>query len=257
MRTRYSRWDDSQDPFGPEVDAAEVLEELSDDMLSGAGIQGALSRLLRRGMQGRFGGLDALRARLREQRAREQDALNLQGPLEDLRERLEQIVERERTTLSFEAGDDARMREAFLDRLPPDVPGRIRELQDYRFVDPQAARDFEELMEHLREEVMGAYFRSMAQGMRSMSAEEIARFRDMRDELRALAAQVLQDMDLAFEVDRLGANLSQLFPEMPWGEPTLAAGEDAMPFSAAVDAIEPRHDYADLGLAMRGDYPGA
>ena len=321
MRTRYSRWDDSQDPFGPEVDAAEVLEELSDDMLSGAGIQGALSRLLRRGMQGRFGGLDALRARLREQRAREQDALNLQGPLEDLRERLEQIVERERTTLSFEAGDDARMREAFLDRLPPDVPGRIRELQDYRFVDPQAARDFEELMEHLREEVMGAYFRSMAQGMRSMSAEEIARFRDMlaelnglierrdrgeltqqdfddfmsrygdlfpgnpqtldelleqmarrmaalsrllasmsaeqRDELRALAAQVLQDMDLAFEVDRLGANLSQLFPEMPWGEPTLAAGEDAMPFSAAVDAIERLHDYEDLDLAMRGDYPGA
>src|ERR671931_212318 len=321
MRTRYSRWDDSQDPFGPEVDAAEVLEGLSDDMLSGAGIQGALSRLLRRGMQGRFGGLDALRARLREQRAREQDALNLQGPLEDLRERLEQIVERERTTLSFEAGDDARMREAFLDRLPPDVAGRIRELQDYRFVDPQAARDFEELMEHLREQVMGAYFRSMAEGMRSMSAEELARFRDMlaelnglierrdrgeltqqdfddfmsrygdlfpgnpqtldelleqmarrmaalsrllasmsaeqRDELRALAAQVLQDMDLAFEVDRLGANLSQLFPEMPWGEPTPAAGEDAMPFSAAVDAIERLHDYEDLDLAMRGDYPGA
>src|ERR687887_598307 len=321
MRIRYSRWDDSQDPFGPDADAAEILDELSDDMLSGAGIQGALSRLLRRGMQGRFGGLDALRARLREQRAREQAALNLQGPLEDLRERLEQIVERERTTLSFQAGDDARMREAFLDRLPPDVPGRIRELQDYRFVDPQAARDFEELMEHLREEVMGAYFRSMAQGMRSMSAEEIARFRDMlaelnglierrdrgeltqqdfddfmsrygdlfpgnpqtldelleqmarrmaalsrllasmsaeqRDELRALAAQVLQDMDLAFEVDRLGANLSQLFPEMPWGEPTLAEGEDAMPFSAAVDAIERLHDYEDLDLAMRGDYPGA
>src|ERR671934_2517675 len=119
MWFRYSRWDDSQDPFGPDVDAAEIMDELSDDMLSGAGIQGALSRLLHRGMEGRFGGLDALRARLREQRAREQDALNLQGPLEDLRERLEQIVERERTTLSFEAGGGARVRGAFLDRLPP------------------------------------------------------------------------------------------------------------------------------------------
>ena len=55
----------------------------------------------------------------------------------------------------FRAEDDARMREAFLDALPPDTPGRIRELQDYRFVDPEAQRHFDELMHHLREQVMG------------------------------------------------------------------------------------------------------
>ena len=161
------------------------------------------------------------------------------------------------------------MREAFLDALPPDVPGRIGELSDYRFVDPEAQAAFDELMEHIREQVMGAYFRSMAEGLRSMSPEDLARFRDMlaelnqmieqrergepydfegfmqrhgeffpgnpktldelleqmaarmaamsrllasmspeeRAELRALSEQVLQDMDLAFEVDRLGSNL--------------------------------------------------
>jgi uncharacterized protein with von Willebrand factor type A (vWA) domain len=321
MRYRYSGWDDSQDPFGPDVAAADVLDELADDLLSGAGAQGALSRLMRRGMQGRFNGLDALRARLREQRAREQGSLNLQGPLDELRERLDRVLELERSTLSLEPGDDARMREAFLDQLPPDVPGRISDLQDYRFLDPQAEREFAELMEHLREQVLGAYFRNMAEGLQGISPEELARFRDMlaelngliemrergeptqeafdafmrefgdffpgnpatleelleqmarrmaalsrllasmspeqRNELRALAEQVLQDMDLAFEVDRLSANLSGMFPEMPWGEPSLAAGDEAMPFSAAVDAMERLHDYEDLDRSMRGDYPGA
>jgi uncharacterized protein with von Willebrand factor type A (vWA) domain len=319
MRFRYSRWDDTQDPFGPDLPAAELLEELSEDVLSGAGAEGALARLMRRGMEGRFSGLDALRARLRDQRAREQAALDLQGPLEEIRERLEEIVERERTTLSFEPDEDARTREAFLAALPPDAPGQIRELTDYRFRDGAAQRMFDELLEHLREQVMGAYFRSMAQGMQGLGPEELERFRDMlaelntmleqrergepydfegfmerygdlfpgepktldelleqmarrmaamrrllasmspeqRAELQALAEQVMQDLDLAFEVDRLGANLASAFPQMPWDEPTLAAGETAMPLSATVDAMERLHDFEDLDRSLRGEYAGA
>jgi uncharacterized protein with von Willebrand factor type A (vWA) domain len=211
------------------------------------------------------------------------------------------------------------MREAMLDTLPPDAPGRIAELTDYRFRDRQAQQMFDELLEHLREQVMGAHFRSMAQGMRSLSPDELERFRDMlaelndmierrerdepydfdgfmqrygdlfpenpgtldelleqmarrmaamsrllasmspeqRAELRALAEQVMQDLDLAFEVDRLGANLASAFPDMPWGEPELAGGEDAMPLSATVDALERLHDYEDLDRSMRGEYAGA
>ena len=319
MQARYSRWDDSQDPFGPELSAGELLEELSDDALSGLGIEGALSRLMRRGMQGSFDGLDALRARLRERRAREQANLDLSGPLEELRERLDDIVDRERSTLSFKAEDDARMREAFLDALPPDVPGRIGELSDYRFVDPEAQAAFDELMEHIREQVMGAYFRSMAEGLRSMSPEDLARFRDMlaelnqmieqrergepydfegfmqrhgeffpgnpktldelleqmaarmaamsrllasmspeeRAELQALSEQVLQDMDLAFEVDRLGSNLSSAFPDLGWGEPALAGGDEPMPLSATIDAMERLHELEELDRSLQGDYPGA
>jgi uncharacterized protein with von Willebrand factor type A (vWA) domain len=319
VQARYSRWDDTQDPFGPELSAGELLEELSDDALSGLGIEGALSRLMRRGMQGSLSGLDALRSRLRERRAREQANLDLSGPLEELRERLDDIVDRERSTLSFKAEDDARMREAFLDALPPDVPGRIGELSDYRFVDPEAQAAFDELMEHIREQVMGAYFRSMAEGLRSMSPEDLARFRDMlaelnqmierrergepydfegfmqrhgdffpgnpktldelleqmaarmaamsrllasmspeeRAELRALSEQVLQDMDLAFEVDRLGSNLSSAFPDLGWGEPALAGGDEPMPLSATIDAMERLHELEELDRSLQGDYPGA
>jgi uncharacterized protein with von Willebrand factor type A (vWA) domain len=117
MRVRYSQWDGSQDPFGHDLSAADLLDEMSDDLLSGAGAQSALNRMLRRGTAGRVGGLDDLRRRLRSARAREQQRLNLAGPLEELRGRLDEILDMERSALSLTEGDDAREREAFLKGL--------------------------------------------------------------------------------------------------------------------------------------------
>jgi uncharacterized protein with von Willebrand factor type A (vWA) domain len=320
-RVRYSRWDGSQDPFGPDLPASDILEELSDDILMGESANDALRRLLRRGMRGRFSGMEALRRRLAQRREEEEAALNLAGPLEELRERLEDILDRERSRLSFEPGEDARMRETFLDALPPDVAGQIKELQGYRFVDAEAQRAFDELMEHLREQVLGAYFRNMAQGLQDLSAEQLAGFRDMlaelnglierrargedvqpaiedfmsrygdlfpdrprtldelleqmarrmaamsrlmaslsdeqRRQLQELSDQVMADMDLAFEVDRLGANLHGAFPDMPWDEPSWGMGDDSLPMSATVDALERQHDYEDLERSIEGAYPGS
>jgi uncharacterized protein with von Willebrand factor type A (vWA) domain len=325
MHFRYSRWDGTQDPFGPDVPASEVLEQLADEILMGGGADHALQRLLRRGMQGRFTGMDALRRRLQQQREREESLLDLAGPLEDIRERLDEILERERSELGFRDDDDARARESFLDALPPDAPGKMGELRDYRFVDAGAQRMFDELQEHIREQVMGSYFRQMADGMRSMTPEDIARFKDMlaelngliemrargddtqaafddfmsrhgdlfpdrpttldelleqmarrmaamsalmaslspeqRAELAELAEQVMQDMDLAFEVDRLIVSLQGAFPDMGWGQGPgegqgLGEGQ-AMPMSAAVDAMQRLHDFEELDRAMRGEYAGA
>ncbi|MEP6476822.1 MAG: hypothetical protein ABJC60_06085 [Actinomycetota bacterium] len=319
MRFWYSRWDDTQDPMGSDLAAAELLEELSDDVLGGAGIDGALQRMLREGVGGRFNGLDSLRDRLRHRRAQEQDALDLAAPLEEVRGRLDDILDRERSTLSFRAEDDARMREAFLDLLPPDAPGQIRELTEYRFVDQGAQQMFDALLGSIREQVMGAYLRGAADGLRNVTAEDLSRLRDMladlndmierrergepydfegfmrryaglvpgdpktldelleqmarrmaamsrliaslspeqRAELQALAEQVMQDMDLAFEMDRLGANLQGTFAQLPWDEPTMGGGGDPQDLSATVDALERLHDYEDLERSMTGDYAGA
>src|SRR5438128_3680643 len=186
MRVRYSRWDGTQDPLGPDISTGDILESMADELLSGQDPGRALSRLLRRGMRGRFSGLDALRSRLRQARRQDAERLNLEGPLQQVQERLEEILETERRTLSFQAEEDARLREQFLDSLPPDPAGQIKELKEYRFVDPEAQRKFDELMEWLREQVMGPYFRNMAQGMRNLSPEELARFKDMLSELNAM-----------------------------------------------------------------------
>jgi uncharacterized protein with von Willebrand factor type A (vWA) domain len=301
------------------VAAADLLDAMSDELLSGEGAEFAMRRLLRRGVRGSFSGLDSLRSRLRQRRREEQDHLNLAGPLEEVRRRLDEILERERTTLSFEPSDDARLRESFLDALPPDAPGKIGELRDYRFTDQQAQREFDELMEFLKNEVLDSYFKAMTQGMQGMSPAEMQALKDMlaelnamieahergepydfdgfmqrhgrffpgnpqtleqlleqmaqrmaamsrllasmspeqRRELQALMEQMLQDMDLAFEADRLAQNLEGMFPGMPWDEQVMGDGDEAMPMSAAVDALERMHDYEDLDRSLKGDYAGA
>lgn len=321
MRFRYWRWDGTQDPLGPDLSTEELLEAMSEDLLGGYGADAALSRLLGRGLRGRFSGLDALRARLREARRREQERLDLEGPLREVQERLQEVLELERRTLSFRAEEDARLREQFLDSLPPDPAGRLRELRGYRFVDPEAQRKFDQLLEWLREQVLGSYFRSLAQGMRGLTPEDLARLKDMlaelnrlvdahrrgelsqadfeafmdrygdlfpdrpqtleellegmarrmaalsrllaslspeqRAELEALAREVLQDLDLAFEVDRLASALAELYPGLPWDDPALAGGEEALPLQATVDALERLSDFEQLERAMKLDYPGA
>jgi uncharacterized protein with von Willebrand factor type A (vWA) domain len=321
MRVRYSRWDGTQDPLGPDLSAADLLEAMSEDVLSGEGAEAALRRLRRSGVKGRFRGTDALAARLRQARRREQDRLDLEGPLAEIQERLDGILERERSALSFRAEDDARMRESFLDALPPDLPGRLQELREYRFVDPGAQREFDELMRHLTEQVLGAYFRNLAQGLQDLSPEQLQRMKDMladlnamiearerdqhsqeqfeefmrrhgdffpekprtleelleslarrmaamsrlmaslppdrRRELEELARQVLGDLDLAFEADRLAGHLADQFPDLPWGEPALTAGEESLPLEATVGALERLHDFEELERSLQGDYAGA
>ncbi|MGH2573501.1 MAG: vWA domain-containing protein [Actinomycetota bacterium] len=319
MRIRYAQWDGTQDPLGPDLSTGDLMEAMSNDLLSGRGADRALSRLIRRGMRGRFTGLDALRARLQQARRREQDRLNLQGPLQQIQARLEEILEAERRRLSLSPEDDARLREQFLESLPPDAAGAIKELREYRFVDPEAQRKFDELMDWLEQQVLGSYFRKMAQGMKSLSPEQLQSFKDMladlnsmieardrgeavdfegfmrrhgdlfpdqpktmdellesmarrmaamsrlmaslspeqRAELEALAREVLEDLDLAFELDRLARSLSELYPRMPWDDPALMGGDQSLPMQATVDALERLSDYEELDRSMRGDYAGA
>ena len=142
MQSRYEQWDGSQDPFGPDLDIGQILDEISDDILSGYGAQSAMRRLMRRGMPGRLGGLDDLRRRLEARRRRASRELNLEGAMAEVRERLDEILAQERETLasrtsSLPQGDpgsddaraqDARMRESFLDTLPESPAGALKEL---------------------------------------------------------------------------------------------------------------------------------
>jgi uncharacterized protein with von Willebrand factor type A (vWA) domain len=85
----------------------------------------------------------------------------------------------------------------FLDQLPEDVPGQIKELRDYEFMDDAARQAFEELLQLLQQQVMQQYFQGMQQAIQNMTPEDLKRMRDMVRELN----QMLRDRQDGKEPD--------------------------------------------------------
>src|SRR5947209_5843046 len=213
MQSRYEQWDGSQDPFGPDLDIGQLLDETSDDVLSGRGAQAALRRLMRRGIPGRLDGLDDLRRRLEARRRRQMRDLNLDGSLAEMREELNEILAREREELAGREGDDARMRESFLDTLPESPAGTLKELMDYQFTSQEAQERFNELVERLQKEILDAHFRNLTGGLGSVRPEDVARVREMLAALNEMidARERGDDYDFPGFMERYG----DMFPEHP------------------------------------------
>ena len=219
MKVRFSRWSGTQDPFGAEVTAEQVLDELSDDLLEGMSPEQALRRLLQRGMAGMRGpvaGLDQLRRRVEEARRRELDRMGLEGPLRQMEQRLSDIVERERLAAEFSPDTDrGRERLAELDALPRDLAGRVDRLRASEWVDPHARADFDALMEDLRRQVAEATFGRLAGALGSMSPEDLERMAAMLGELNALAARRERGEDVRQDFAAFKERYGDLLPGDP------------------------------------------
>ncbi|MGB8344802.1 MAG: VWA domain-containing protein [Ktedonobacteraceae bacterium] len=91
----------------------------------------------------------------------------------------------------------AKRKQEYLDNLPQDVPGQIKQLSDYDFMDDEAREKFQELMESLRQQMMQQFFQGMQQSLQNMSPKDIARMREMIRELN----QMLRDRQEGREPD--------------------------------------------------------
>ena len=208
MRFRYSRWDGSQ--HGPDFDADELLGEMADDVLFDGDPRRALQRLMREGLkppQGqRIPGLKDLLERLRRQRQQRLERYDLGSSLEDIKRKLDQILQTERGGIERRLGEAREGTERgqvpketldkfekvadrntkALDRLPPDPAGRIRGLQDYDFVDPEAKKQFEDLLASLRQQMTQPFMQGMQQALGNMTPQDLARMREMLNDLNRM-----------------------------------------------------------------------
>src|SRR5215831_19726460 len=138
MRIRYSRWDGTQNL--DDLDADDLLEAMADDLTADGDLRNALRRLLQRGMHDPRGpqmpGLQDLLQQLRRRRQQQLDRYDLGSALEDIKKKLDEVLQKERAGLDRlpEGAPKARHQQQ-LDQLPPDPAGKIKQLQNYDFVD--------------------------------------------------------------------------------------------------------------------------
>jgi uncharacterized protein with von Willebrand factor type A (vWA) domain len=237
---RYSRWDGSQQL--PPFDADDVLDALADDVLAEGDVRRALQRLMQRGLRGTRGGdLPGLRRivdRLRERRQNELQQSHLEGVLDELAERVQAIVDQERTGIDQrvadaersaldappgEAQEQARMAEQVLQRaaqqrrdrldaLPPDLAGQLHALRDYEFMDSGARDAFNQLTDELRQQLLETYFQGLKEGVAGISPEDLDGVRDMVRDLNALLEKHASGADTRADFDAFMARHGQYFP---------------------------------------------
>ena len=202
-RLTYSRWDGTQ--VGFDLDADEVMAQLNDDLLYHGDLNAALRKMLQQGFEDRNGdrvqGLREMLEKLRERREQTLERYDLGGVYDEINQALEQVVEQERRAIedivdkAKSSGDERRQetadamsadRNMQLDFLPPDLAGRVQQLQNYDFVSEEARQQFEELMEQLKNQLMEQQLSRMQKSVSEMTPEDMARMKDMYSELNKM-----------------------------------------------------------------------
>ncbi len=216
----YSEYAGGPDPLAPPYDAAAALDQLGEDVLAGQSPSSALRDLLRRGLSGDPGrrgrGLDDLLRQVRERQREIRDRGRLDGILDQARALLDTAIGQERAELFPDPGDDARMREAELDTLPPDTPQAIRRLADYQWRSPAARETFEKLKDLLRREVLDSQFRGMKQALQGgPGSEAMQRVKDMIAALNEMLEADARGDHTQADFDRFMAEYGDLFPDHP------------------------------------------
>ena len=209
MLYRYSRWDGSQDvnPFSAE----DLMDSLAEGLMEDGDLRSALERLFRWGRYGPQGrrspGLEDLIDRLRARRQEELERYDLSSVMDDIKQRLQNIVKAERQGIQsrldqadrpMASGQKpppgprkalekiANQKREFLDHLPPDPAGQIKALSEYDFLDPGARQQFQELMQMLQQQILGNQFEGLKQMMQSLTPQDLQRIREMVRDLNQM-----------------------------------------------------------------------
>jgi uncharacterized protein with von Willebrand factor type A (vWA) domain len=129
-------------------------------------------------------------------------------------------------------GDTDRMFADFMERFGDMFPGNPQNL--------------DELLEQMARQMA-----AMQQLLNSMSPEQ-------RAQLQQLAESLLEDMDLRWQVERLGGNLRQAFPSMGWERSFDFSGHDPLGFAEAAGVMNQLGDMDQLEqMLTTANNPGA
>jgi uncharacterized protein with von Willebrand factor type A (vWA) domain len=202
---------------------------------------------------------DDLAGKVRELEAYDFESAEARQRFEALMDRLrEQLMQQMVDQMSgavqnMSAADMQRMKDMLaglnemLERRDRGEDPRFEEfMQEYGDFFPENPKDLDELLEQ------------MARRMAAMQAMLNSMTPEQRAQLQQLSEQLLDDMDLRWQLDQLGGHLQQMFPQMGWQQSYDFEGQDPMGFAQAMQTMQDLGDLDQLeNLLRNASNPGA
>ena len=118
-------------------------------------------------------------------------------------------------------------------------PGFEQFMQQYGDFFPENPTTLDELLEQMAKRMA-----AMQAMLNSMSPEQ-------RAQLQELSNQLLDDMDLRWQMDQLGRNLQSMFPQMGWGQQYEFEGNDPMGMGQAMQTMQELGELDQLENLLR------
>ncbi|NNE72470.1 MAG: hypothetical protein HKN26_02300 [Acidimicrobiales bacterium] len=124
--------------------------------------------------------------------------------------------------------------------------------------------DFEKFMEEFGDffpenpQTLDELLEAMAQRMAAMQQMLNSMTPEQRAQMQQLSDQLLEDMDLRWQMEQLGQNLQQMFPQMGWDQGRDFEGQDPLNMGSAMDLLQEMGDLDQLENLLQGARnPGA
>jgi uncharacterized protein with von Willebrand factor type A (vWA) domain len=238
---RYFKWDGTE-PFA--LSREKLMDELSRRLMADGNLAKALWQMQNSGLRDSYNRkmptLKDLLRRLNERRQNQLNRYNLDSIMEDIRKALEDVIKTERSGIQKKLdeikqkaqqgsgdlptetvekivqamGEKAAQNLQKLDNLPADVGGQVKELNNYDFMDEEAQRKFQDLINMLKKRAMDTYARELSQNLKNLDPAALAGIKEMLKALNQMLEQRLRGQEPDF--DKFMEQFGQYFgPDPP------------------------------------------
>jgi len=197
IRIRYTEWDGTQ---RVRLDPDRVFEKLSEYLSYTDDVQQALDWLMRQGAEWdgiRVMGLDDFLEQLRDKLRQHYRDYNLNSALDEIQQRLDDLIEREHDNLESQRDTRPTVQEKldFLDNLPRRIAEALARLQSHEFEDDEARQRYEDLRDELKDiqdlEEFQRRYADLFHGPRPLGFEDAVNLMREIERLKQLEEQLL------------------------------------------------------------------
>ena len=177
----------------------------------------------------------------------------------EARQRFEELMEKLRQQLMQQAvdqmsGEMQNMSPEDMQRMKDMLAGLNEMLDKHQHGEDPG---FEQFMENFGDffpenpETLEELLEIVAQRMAAMQAMMNSMTPEQRAQMQQLSDQLMEDMDLRWQMDQLGQNLRSMFPQMNWNRSYDMQGQDPMGFGQAMQTMQELGELDQLENLLR------